>query len=179
MSKKKEDREPELFEQSPSSIPKDRSDAIARVARVLSKFIPQFSRETLEDSIEHLPRGTIDQLYVMLYHNASKDISERKDFRELRNRIVHHQPRALDHAYENIATFDAIKAIAEFFQKLQPSLKNNRVGARPSTAFLKVRHEVPMLSLENAFSENDVRAFAERIRRFLRISPSEPLIFTA
>src|SRR5215213_10852386 len=54
-----------------------------------------------------------------------------------------------------------------------------QVGAAPTGRFAKVRHAVPMLSLDNAFSDEDVMRFVERIRRFLKLSPDEPLAFTA
>src|SRR5581483_2702808 len=43
----------------------------------------------------------------------------------------------------------------------------------------KVRHAVPMLSLDNAFAEEDVVDFVGRIRRFLRLSESEEIVFSA
>jgi DNA ligase (NAD+) len=54
-----------------------------------------------------------------------------------------------------------------------------RVGAAPSARFAKVRHAVPMLSLDNAFAEDDVRDFVGRIRRFLRLSDDEEIAFSA
>src|SRR5215510_8940598 len=54
-----------------------------------------------------------------------------------------------------------------------------KVGAAPSGRFAKVRHAVPMLSLGNAFSEQDVVDFVGRIRRFLRLPEDEVLAFTA
>src|ERR1041385_7933612 len=54
-----------------------------------------------------------------------------------------------------------------------------KVGAAPTGRFAKVRHPVPMLSLDNAFSEEDVTRFVDRIRRFLKLSADEPLAFTA
>ncbi|MGB6536572.1 MAG: NAD-dependent DNA ligase LigA, partial [Xanthobacteraceae bacterium] len=53
------------------------------------------------------------------------------------------------------------------------------VGAAPSARFAKVRHAVPMLSLDNAFAEDDVIDFVGRIRRFLRLPESEPIVFSA
>jgi DNA ligase (NAD+) len=54
-----------------------------------------------------------------------------------------------------------------------------KVGAAPARGFAKVRHALPMLSLENAFSEGDVRDFVGRIRRFLKLSDDEPIAFSA
>jgi len=54
-----------------------------------------------------------------------------------------------------------------------------RVGAAPARGFAKVRHAVPMLSLDNAFSDEDVAEFVERIRRFLRLDENEKIKFTA
>src|SRR3954467_12001287 len=54
-----------------------------------------------------------------------------------------------------------------------------KVGVAPTGRFPKVRHAVPMLSLDNAFSEEDVTKFVERIRRFLKLGADEPLVITA
>ncbi len=54
-----------------------------------------------------------------------------------------------------------------------------RVGVAPSARFAKVRHAVPMLSLDNAFTEEDVADFVGRIRRFLRLPDDEEIAFSA
>jgi DNA ligase (NAD+) len=59
------------------------------------------------------------------------------------------------------------KRFAEFVTSDSPSQK---VGAAPSGRFRKVRHAVPMLSLDNAFAEQDVLDFVGRIERFLKLS---------
>src|SRR5580658_9698821 len=54
-----------------------------------------------------------------------------------------------------------------------------KVGAAPSVRFAKVRHAVPMLSLDNAFADEDVIDFVGRIRRFLRLPEDEEIAFSA
>jgi DNA ligase (NAD+) len=59
------------------------------------------------------------------------------------------------------------KRFPEFVTSDSPSQK---VGAAPSGRFKKVRHAMPMLSLDNAFAEQDVLDFVGRIERFLKLS---------
>ncbi|MHB8284154.1 MAG: NAD-dependent DNA ligase LigA [Caulobacteraceae bacterium] len=53
-----------------------------------------------------------------------------------------------------------------------------QVGSAPSEQFSPVRHGVPMLSLDNAFNDEEAAEFVGRIRRFLRIDPAEKIAFT-
>jgi DNA ligase (NAD+) len=64
----------------------------------------------------------------------------------------------------------------EFVTGQSPS---QRVGAAPSGKFKKVRHAVPMLSLDNAFAEEDVTDFVGRIRRFLKLGEDDRIDFSA
>ena len=67
--------------------------------------------------------------------------------------------------------FNAIEArFPEFVSANSPSQK---VGAAPSGRFRKVRHAVPMLSLDNAFAEQDVLDFVARIERFLKLGDDQ------
>src|SRR5215475_14314938 len=68
---------------------------------------------------------------------------------------------------------------AKFPELIRADSPTRRVGAEPSGKFAKVRHALPMLSLDNAFGEDDVRDFVGRIRRFLRLSDDEEIAFSA
>ena len=86
-------------------------------------------------------------------------------------------PTVTDAAYDALRQrFNAIeKRFPELVSADSPSQK---IGAAPSGRFRKVRHAVPMLSLDNAFAEEDVRDFAERIQRFLKL-PDDKIDFSA
>src|SRR5215472_10313558 len=82
------------------------------------------------------------------------------------------------------AEYDALRqrnaAIeARFPQFVRGDSPSRRVGAAPTGKFRKVRHAVPMLSLDNAFAEQDVVDFVARIRRFLKLNDDEKIVFSA
>src|ERR1700744_5620502 len=87
-------------------------------------------------------------------------------------------PKVTDAEYDAVRQrFNAIeKRFPELVSAESPSQK---VGAAPSGRFKKVRHAIPMLSLDNAFAEEDVVDFVGRIRRFLKLSEDEPIDFSA
>lgn len=79
------------------------------------------------------------------------------------------------------AEYDALKqrnsAIeARFPELVLPESPSKRVGAAPAAGFAKVRHALPMLSLDNAFDEEDVRDFFESVRRFMKELKDDPTI---
>jgi DNA ligase (NAD+) len=82
------------------------------------------------------------------------------------------------------AEYDALRKRYTAIEARFPDLRTlesltQRVGAAPSARFAKVRHAVPMLSLDNAFTEEDVADFVGRIRRFLRLPDDEEIAFSA
>jgi len=68
---------------------------------------------------------------------------------------------------------------ARFPDLIRKDSPSRRVGAAPVRGFAKIRHAVPMLSLDNAFAEQDVVDFVGRIRRFLKLGEDERIDFTA
>jgi len=68
---------------------------------------------------------------------------------------------------------------ARFPHLVRADSPSTRLGAAPTSALAKVAHARPMLSLDNAFSDQDVSDFIGRVRRFLNLSPAEPVALTA
>jgi DNA ligase (NAD+) len=87
-------------------------------------------------------------------------------------------PKISDAEYDALRQrFNAIEArFPEFVTSDSPSQK---IGAQPSGRFAKVRHAVPMQSLDNAFAEEDVVDFVARIRRFLKLGDDDKIAFSA
>jgi len=82
------------------------------------------------------------------------------------------------------ADYDALRQRNEAIEARFPELvradsPSRRVGAGPAEKFGKIRHRVPMLSLSNGFSEEDVRDFVGRVRRFLNLTDGETVALTA
>ncbi len=76
------------------------------------------------------------------------------------------------------AAYDALRQRVETIEGRFPGLvtresPSQKVGAAPSGRFAKVTHAVPMLSLGNAFSDEDVTDFIDRVRRFLKLPADE------
>jgi DNA ligase (NAD+) len=84
------------------------------------------------------------------------------------------QPELSDAAYD--ALMRELRQLEETFPELiTPESPTQRVGAEMVTAFAPYPHRVPMLSLDNAFSPDDLRAWEERIRRQLGAGPELPI----
>jgi DNA ligase (NAD+) len=102
----------------------------------------------------------------------AKDLAERaaKLRREIEraNRLYHEEdrPEITDAEYDKL--FHELVALeAEHPELLTPDSPTQRVGGAPREGFASVRHRVPMLSLANAFSPEDVAAFDRRVREGL------------
>ncbi len=82
------------------------------------------------------------------------------------------------------AEYDALKKRNLAIEQRFPSLKRadsptDRVGGAVQDKFEKITHKVSMLSLDNAFSDEDVVDFTDRVRRFLKLPADTTLAFTA
>lgn len=108
------------------------------------------------------------------------------ELKRLAKLLAEHDKRYYQHDAPTVsdAEYDALRqrnnAIeARFPELIRKDSPSRKVGVAPTGKFKKVRHALPMLSLDNAFSDEDVTDFADRIRRFLKLSDDEKLIFTA
>jgi DNA ligase (NAD+) len=98
---------------------------------------------------------------------------------ELRHEIRRHEELYYVQAAPEIgdAEFDALMNELKALEAAHPDLltadsPTQRVGGRPAEGFASVEHLQPMLSLDNAYNEEDLRAFDERVRKGLSIEQS-------
>jgi DNA ligase (NAD+) len=121
--------------------------------------------------------------------NPISDLTEKQakaEHARLHGEISAHDKRyfADDAPTVSDAEYDALRRRYGEIEQRFPDLRTLdsltlKVGAAPTGRFPKIRHSVPMLSLDNAFSEEDVTRFVERIRRFLKIPTEDEVAFTA
>jgi DNA ligase (NAD+) len=93
---------------------------------------------------------------------------------ERHNRLYYLEdaPQITDAEYD--ALFRELQALeAEHPELRTPDSPTQRVGAQPLAQFAEVRHRTPMLSISNAFAEDEVRAFDKRMRETLGVEEIE------
>jgi len=102
------------------------------------------------------------------------------------NELKRHDKAYFEHDNPIISDkdYDEIKKRILDLEKKYKYLKNEnspskKVGYEPSSKFTKVVHDVPMLSLSNAFSEENIVDFLKKIRNFLNLKDSEKIVFSA
>src|ERR1700676_4064735 len=113
---------------------------------------------------------------------AAKDVG--KKIEALREKIRHHEHLyyVLDNPEISDAEFDKLMQQLKDLEAEHPSLvtpdsPTQRVGGKPREGFVKVRHSTPMLSLDNALNEQEMREFDRRLRTLL--PAGEPFEYVA
>jgi DNA ligase (NAD+) len=111
--------------------------------------------------------------------------SVEQKIQQLRKEIDEHNYRyyVLDQPTISDAEYDRLFRELDALEKTHPELGSpesptQRVGAEPSSAFAKSKHFVPMLSIQDAFNEEEVREWDARIKRALSMSPEAPITYT-
>src|SRR5687767_4458362 len=96
------------------------------------------------------------------------------------NRLYHSEdaPEISDADYDALVRRNA-ELEAEFPHLVRADSPRRQVGAAPAAHLAKVRHRLPMLSLDNAFADEDVADFLGRVRRFLSLPAGEEVALTA
>ncbi len=102
------------------------------------------------------------------------------ELEQLRNTLRYHeyQYHVLDSPQIPDAEYDRLFHQLKNLEKQYPELittdsPTQRVGAKPLSGFTEVKHEIPMLSLDNAFSDEELKAFVKRIDDRLIVSPEQ------
>jgi DNA ligase (NAD+) len=110
----------------------------------------------------------------------------KKELERLAGEIAEHDKRYYQEDAPTIsdAEYDALRRRnneieARFPELIRHDSPSQRVGAKPAGRFEKVRHARPMLSLDNAFTEEDVRDFVARVHRFLGLPSGEEVALIA
>jgi DNA ligase (NAD+) len=130
-----------------ASTPQHGGEPVMRPTDSLTEEEAEAELASLAEQIAHHDR---------LYHtDAAPEISD-AEYDELRRRNT------------------AIEA--QFPELIRADSPTRRVGAAPASGFAKVTHARPMLSLENAFEESDVREFFAGVRNFFRRTATETLV---
>ena len=98
----------------------------------------------------------------------------KKEIERLRDEIREHdylyyvlnQPKVSDRQYDEL--FGELKALEEANpQFITPDSPTQRVSEQPLKGFAAIRHAVPMLSIDNTYNADELRAFDERVRKQL------------
>jgi len=107
---------------------------------------------------------------------AKKELTAEQRIEALREMLRHHEylyhvldkPEWTDAQYD--ARMNELKALeAEHPELVSPDSPTQRVGGKPKDGFAKVAHSRPMLSLDNAYNEEELRAWAERVTSGLAV----------
>jgi DNA ligase (NAD+) len=123
-----------------------------------------------------------ENLFAMDGQAGSDSGSAGTRIEELRRRIAHHDRLYYEKAKPEISDreYDALYRELVDLERAQPELltpdsPTQKVGGRPQGAFAQVSHLVPMQSLDNTYSEEEVADFVERLQRLL---PGEDIPMT-
>ena len=114
---------------------------------------------------------------------SESSLSDKSQYEELKQQLEYHAHRyyvldapeipdvEYDRLFQKLLAYESQNP--EWVSSDSPS---QRVGAQPLTAFSQVAHRLPMLSLDNAFSHDDMQAFEKRICD--RLKANDEIVFS-
>jgi DNA ligase (NAD+) len=111
----------------------------------------------------------IGVLFIIL--PMTRKLTPEQELQELRDTLRHHEylyyvedsPELTDAQYD--ALMNKLKKVeSEYPELVTPDSPSQRVGGKPKEGFAKMRHSRPMLSLDNAYNEGELRAWEQRVR---------------
>jgi len=110
----------------------------------------------------------------MTREEAKKRIEQLRELIEYHNYryYVLDSPEISDEEYDKLYR-ELVELEKQFPEFITPDSPTQRVGAPPAKEFATVTHEVPMLSLDNAFTEDEIKAFDQRVRSALNLQHVE------
>ena len=184
---------------------RDREKAISRLGSDIGHIL-SFKEATIKKALQFLPDNVLRDVYVSFHYpialdylknidrhktfisfakknigrfqNLSTTHSKLKSFIRIQDNIYN----VRDKTYLDDSEYDVLKDLVKTIERFASKKlleKYTEVGAKAASGFEKVRHSVRMVSLDNAFSEEDVKAFVNRVRRILKINNDEPIAFAA
>jgi DNA ligase (NAD+) len=109
--------------------------------------------------LEYLKKINLIQKYNKNYYDKNKSIVSDQEFDLLKKNIV-----SLENKYKFLKS------------EYSPSIS---VGFKPSKNFQKIKHKIPMLSLGNAFNEEDLKNFEKKIINFLSLKNEDQIEYSA
>lgn len=115
-------------------------------------------------------RTSLSEIAVekLSHQQARSELAELSDLLEYHDRRYHGEDAPEIEDYEYDALRHRLTAIESRFPDIvSESSPSQKVGAEPSPQFKKVNHRVPMLSLDNAFTRDDIQSWLDGIRNFL------------
>ncbi|PYJ25587.1 MAG: hypothetical protein DME91_03105 [Verrucomicrobia bacterium] len=113
-------------------------------------------------------RAFVSWRISMQQKEAAKRVQQLREEIRKHDRLYYEEaaPIISDREYDRLYS-DLVDLEAEFPDLVTPDSPTQRVGGKPLKAFEQVAHLTPMLSLDNTYSEDEVKNFYNRIQRLL------------
>jgi len=190
-----------------SNVPKIGDLTYGQIIRVIADdwvlIYPNVYKSDILEALDSMSKESVGMLYKSVHSQMDgKDPDSKKSIMTSLDSIIlpaaeeyldalveeiedasrrYHQ---LDNPKMSDAAFDDLVKLATHFSKTKKELykyfdRIKKIGAAPSGIFKPIVHSRPMLSLDNTFSDEDVRDFVHSVYRFLGVLPDESIAFTA